>query len=97
MVGAGMSRNANPIRTGRAMMPTWEDLIIAMIDRLYPPSPTTERRRADLKGQVKATSAAQRLAEEFTAAFGRPALDDLVLDTIPDMDFGQLPSAPSNT
>jgi len=87
MVGAGMSRNADRVRPGRAAMPTWEDLIFVMIDRLYPPSPATEHRRADLKGQAKATSAAQRLAEEFTAAFGRPALDDLVLHAIPDEDF----------
>ena len=88
MVGAGMSRNANPLRPGRAAMPTWEDLITVMIDLLYPPSLATERRREDLKGQAKATSAAQRLAEEFTAAFGRAALDDLVLHAIPDADFG---------
>jgi hypothetical protein len=87
MVGAGMSRNADPLRPGRAAMPTWEELIMVMIDRLYPSSPATERRREDLKRQARATSAAQRLAEEFTAAFGRAALDDLVLHAIPDADF----------
>ncbi len=32
-----------------------------------------------------------RLAEEFTAAFGRGALDDLILRAIPDADFGPGP------
>ena len=45
MVGAGMSRNADPCRPACAVMPTWYDLIGVMIDRLYPPAPATERKR----------------------------------------------------
>jgi hypothetical protein len=91
MVGSGMSRNAEPARVGRPTMPTWADLIHAMIDRLYPPSPDTERRRQELRAQAWATSAALRLAEEFEAAFGRPALDALVLENVPDLDFSPGP------
>jgi hypothetical protein len=91
MVGAGMSRNAESMRPGGSAMATWSDLTNAMIDRLYPASPTTDRRRKELKAQAGATSAALRLAEEFTAAFGRGALDDLILRAIPDADFGPGP------
>src|SRR5205823_3937955 len=72
MVGAGMSRNAEPLRPGCPAMPTWADLVLAMIDRLYPSSPATDRRRKELKEQAWATSTALRLAEEFLTAFGRP-------------------------
>lgn len=87
MIGAGMSRNADPLRPSRPTMATWQDLMAIMVDHLYPLSPATAKRREDLKGQMKATTAALRLAEEFTAAFGRPALDDLILRAIPDADF----------
>ena len=91
MVGAGMSRNAEPLRPDRPAMPTWGDLVTAMIDRLYPLSPATARRRTELKEQAWATSTALRLAEEFVAAFGRPALDVLVLENVPDADFAPGP------
>lgn len=91
MVGAGMSRNAEPVGPGRPLMPTWGDLITAMIERLYPASPANERRRRELLEQAWATSTALRLADEFTAAFGRPALDDLVVRAIPDSEFAPGP------
>jgi SIR2-like domain len=59
--------------------------------RLYPESDATALRREQLKHQAKATSAALRLADEFSAAFGRPALDDLILEAIPDADFAPGP------
>jgi hypothetical protein len=62
-----------------------------MIDRLYPAGGAAAGRREELIGQARATSTALRLAEEFTAAFGRPALDDLVLQTIPDAEFAPGP------
>ena len=77
-----------PVRPGPPAMPTWADLIDAMIDRLYPPDSANESRRKALHHQASATSTALRLAGEFTAAFGRPALDELVLHAIPDTDFG---------
>src|SRR5438309_1254837 len=59
----------------------------AIIDRLYPDSPGNNQKRATLLQLAKATSAALRLADEFVAVFGRPALDDLVLRIIPDEDY----------
>jgi hypothetical protein len=91
MVGAGMSRNAEPMRPGLSVMPTWEDLIEVMINRLYPESAETDYRRKQLKAQAKATSSALRLADEFSAAFGRAALDGLILEAIPDADFSPGP------
>lgn len=40
-----------------------------------------------LRKQVAATSIALRLAEEFAAAFGRTALDELVREVVPDAEF----------
>jgi len=87
MVGAGMSRNALPRRPGRAVMPTWWDLISALIDRLYPQGLGEDRRRSELLRQAGATSTALRLADEYVAAFGRSSLDELILATTPDHDF----------
>src|SRR5581483_3601740 len=87
MVGSGMSRNAEPHRPGLPKMPTLGKLIEVLIDRLYPDTPATARRREKLKKEAWATSAGQRLAEEFAVAFGRPALDDLVKAVVPDLDF----------
>lgn len=87
MIGAGMSLNADSIRPGHINMPTWKDLIAVMIDRLYPSSNQTTKLRDQLKAESKATSTSLRLAEEFTAAFGRSALDDLVVSTIRDNEF----------
>src|SRR2546423_11632506 len=61
MVGAGMSRNAEPARPGCGTMPTWENLITAMIDRLYPESSATLRRREKPLGQARASSIPRRL------------------------------------
>jgi len=91
MVGAGMSRNAEPAHAGRTTMTTWSELISVMIDRLYPAGTSVERRRKELSDQAGATSTALRLAEEFSAAFGRSALDDLIVQSIPDAEF--LPSS----
>lgn len=87
MVGAGMSRNAEPRRAGGATMPVWSDLARLLIDRLYPPGRAADRHREALRGQASATSAALRLAEEFAVTFGRPALDDLILEATPDGEF----------
>ncbi len=86
MVGSGMSRNAESTLPGRNLMPTWRDLILTLIGRLYPDTPENKVRRERLKNQADATSTAMRLADEFVAAHGRPALDDLILEMVPDSD-----------
>ena len=58
-----------------------------MIDRLYPAEGDNNSQRNVLIAQAGATSVALRLADEFAAAFGRTALDQLILDHTPDQDF----------
>lgn len=87
MVGAGFSLNAEPVRPGRIRMPNWADLIRLMVDRLYPAASGDHRNRERMLRQIDATSTAVRVAEEFAATFGRPALDDLIFQAIPDADF----------
>ncbi|WP_439628893.1 SIR2 family NAD-dependent protein deacylase [Gemmata sp.] len=72
-------------------MPTWEELTTALIDRLYPDGSGGERRREWLSRVAGATSVANRLAEEYTVAFGRHDLDNLIKETVPDADFGPGP------
>ena len=91
MVGAGMSKNAVPLRPGQPTMPAWWELTTALANRLYPDGAGHDRRRRDVLAQLGATSAALRLADEFVAAFGRPALDDLLLALTPDDDFAPGP------
>lgn len=92
LVGAGMSRNAIPLQLGRHSMPTWWDLVIALVDRLYPSGSGHDDKRADLLNQAGATSTALRLADEYVAAFGRASLDELIVENTPDLDY-----APGNT
>lgn len=87
MVGAGMSRNAEPRRPGRTVMPTWWDLISVLIDRLYPAAAGFDRQRIDLLVQAGSSSVALRLADEFAMAFGRSALNELIIQNAPDDDF----------
>jgi SIR2-like domain len=82
-----MSRNATARRPRHPEMPTWWQLVKAMIDRLYPLDGDNDSRRKTLLEQAGATSVALRLADEFAAAFGRSALDELILDYTPDQDF----------
>ena len=82
MVGAGFSKNAESLTSIRARMPSWTELVSELTTRLNPedkqtsgPEPTTE------------TSSALRLAQEFEAAEGRPALIQLVRETIAEESF----------
>lgn len=83
-----MSRNAVPLRTGRVVMPTWDELTSALIDRLYPDGSGGDRRKEWLRKSAGATSVANRLAEEYAVAFGRHELDALIRESIPDEAFG---------
>jgi len=87
-----MSVNATP-RNGiqGAGFPTWRALGEALVDGLYPAAISEDERRSVI-GRAGSTSGALRLAEEYEAAHGRAALDQLLISTIRDMDFdpGQL-------
>ena len=87
MIGAGMSANAVP-RSGLsdARFPTWRTLGEAFIAGLYPTALSEGERRVAL-ARANSTSGALRLAEEFEAAHGRAALDQLLIATIPDDIF----------
>jgi hypothetical protein len=101
LVGAGFSRNAKPVRLSAGHMPGWNDIYLTMIDQLYPapepapgitgghpgPAPRPTAQRDWLRGQIGATSAYLRVAEEFEAQFGRDALDKLILRHVPDRQF----------
>jgi hypothetical protein len=88
MVGAGMSLNAQPLRPGRPAMPTWAKLTEALIEHLHPPGMLSDERKKKLQAQAEVAGKSLRLAEEYVAAFGRPALDDLIQKAIPDDEFG---------
>ena len=85
MVGAGFSRNAISKRQSGQVPPTWKSLAKSMHERLYPRcKPETE----DSSGDIPlATSEALRLAQEFEAAFGRPALHRHLRELVSDSDF----------
>ncbi|WP_380784808.1 SIR2 family protein [Sphingomonas sp. R86521] len=78
-------------------MPGWNGLYETMVNHLYPANVCAEgisgreamplAHRDWLLRQVGATSAYLRIAEEFEAQFGRPALDQMILHHVPDRQF----------
>jgi hypothetical protein len=87
LVGAGFSRNAERARYGAPPFPLWGDLGKCIVDKLYPPIHCEQHDRENALNQVKSTSGALRLAEEFEAAFGRDALHRFLLKEIADEDY----------
>jgi len=83
MVGAGFSRNARRNSSSTKPMPNWTDLARHMYATIYSVSKDDER-------ALRASPLV--VAQEFENVFGRLALDDLLLDIIPDDDYspGQL-------
>lgn len=92
MVGAGSSRNAERISPGIPLCLSWPELAKCMYDSLYPAGDFPEQAHETMK--LKATSGVEalRLASEYETVFGRPALDDFLLESIPDNSYlpGQL-------
>ena len=74
MVGAGFSRNAAPPDVDSGF-PNWSELGDRLYERLHGAKPGPSHHYL----QVPA------LAHEFEAAFGRPALDQMLRDAIPDL------------
>lgn len=91
MVGAGFSSNAVPARAGVGQFPTWQQLSRRLVDALYPTASATPEQRARAENRASSISGSLRLAEEYSAAYGRSALDDLLLRSIPDMDYSPGP------
>src|SRR5437588_467363 len=83
MVGAGFSRNAEKATPSIPEFPLWTEIAERMFDGLYPAGTLDESKRQRLR--ISLTSGAPlRLANEYEAAFTRPALDDLLLNSIVD-------------
>ena len=80
MVGAGLSRNAVPLGSGPAF-PNWSQLGDRFYERLHGSKPEPDRNYL----QVPA------LAHEIEAAFGRPALNQMLRDEIPDLQHPPSP------
>ena len=79
MVGAGFSRNAVPSGSGPAF-PNWSQLGDRFYERLHGRRPESDRNYL----QVPA------LAHEVEAAFGRPELNQMLRDEIPDLQHAPL-------
>lgn len=84
MVGSGFSANAVSIRPSVEAPPTWQELATGMLPQLYPPS---KGRNNSSAANRASTSDVVRLAQEYEAAFGRPALHRHLRARIRDGDF----------
>ena len=77
MVGAGFSRNAKPVLSTSAPFPDWRELGDKFYRKLHGRPPGEEARYLSLL----------KLAEQVQAAFGRPALNDLLKHAIPNPGY----------
>ena len=81
MVGAGFSRNAKSVGSTSASFPSWQELGDIFYRKLHGRPPGEEARYLSLL----------KLAEQVQAAFGRPALDELLRRSIPNLDYEPSP------
>ncbi len=77
MVGAGFSRNAKPKDDSGPSFPDWSELGDRFYEKLNGKEPDSDSRYLNVL----------KLADEVEAAFGRPALDQTLRDTIPDLAY----------
>lgn len=77
IVGAGFSSNANPNNTSAKRFPTWKELGDIFYSKLYGVRP------ADKETDLNMIE----LAEEFESRFDRPALERLLIESIPDQSY----------
>jgi hypothetical protein len=84
MVGAGFSRNAEPVSATARKMPDWAQMAQALCEPLYPDN--DGRRHAALE-EAKGTSGFLRLAQEYQAAFGVSDLNHRIRGLVPDTDY----------
>jgi hypothetical protein len=80
MVGAGFSRNAVPTGEARPQFPTWVELGDAFYDKLYSGE---DKDVVDKKKYFNPL----KLALQVETNFGRPVLDKIIADRIPDMYY----------
>ena len=84
MVGAGVSRNAQPRPGVGTFFPTWLDLAKRMWEQMYPTEGTSDKAGNRV---ARKPPAPERIASEFEAMFGRGALEKLIHRQIPDKDY----------
>ena len=77
MVGAGFSQNAEPRGSATGSLPSWKELGDLFYRKLHGREPGRDERYLSLL----------KLAEQVKAAFGPPALNDLLRRAIPDLSF----------
>lgn len=78
MVGSGFSRNADRASSTIPYPPDWNELGRGFVDRLYPSADERE------KNSVLGSKSVLQLAQEYEAAFQRPALNRFVKELICD-------------
>lgn len=84
MVGSGFSRGADRLPAAQRGFPLWRELAQEMFHRLSPSfSSLTPEAMQRLRETLLGTTST-RLAQEFEAEFGRRALDELLIELIPD-------------
>lgn len=86
MVGAGMSLNTVKTSSSARSMLTWSQLTSRIIDAVYPRSGEDLSAREKMLSACNATSGFQRAAEEAEALLGRPTLDSIIANAVPDLD-----------
>ena len=81
IVGAGFSRNAKPVDSTSPSFPSWQELGDIFYRKLHGHPPGGDARYMSLL----------KLAEQIQAALGRPALDDLLRRSIPNLGYEPSP------
>ena len=87
MVGAGLSLNGVKTSSSARPMLTWGQLTDRLIDALYPAGTAEVAARQRMRDACAATSGFLRAAEEAEAALGRVALDGIIAEAVPDLDY----------
>jgi len=77
MIGAGFSRNAKTKSTSQKPFPDWNQLGDVFYEKIHGEGPGRDNRYLN----------ALKLADEVQAAFGRPALDQILRSKIPDDEY----------
>lgn len=77
MVGSGFSKNAKPSNSSCVKFPDWSELGDLFHEKVYGKLP-------DASGKYMNVL---KLADEVHASLGRPVLDQLLRDSIPDLDY----------
>lgn len=87
IVGCGFSRNADKISDGVPPFPLWTDLWEIFFQSLYPKSTLSDDDYEKLREKIKREKKIEELAHDYEKEFHRMALDDFLLQAIPDNKY----------